>query len=387
MAVTVNDLLKLDIMKNFKVVAGANGLDKTVNATEILDFEFIQEGEEYRDESFIGNSVVLTSLLFAKDKPELVLDAVKKLNHYNVHALAYKPVIYKKLPQEALDYADKIAMPVLEFGNDEFFEDIIFALNELTRKTGDLERIEPVINEMLRRKFSKKECDDALEIMNPMLRPYIMACCIKCSGMDSNQILRVIKFASLPEKLQRKIFIGECQNKYIIIVSDDTGDKDRLNELADECKLLLGINDNKILVGVSKINALADGIDSCISQAYWSEKFAEIEGVNVRHFEDLGINQLLVPWPDPSKTEEFSERYLEPLLKGNGNDELLKTAIQYVLARGDMNLAAEKLYCHKNTVRYRVGKLQEKLAPKASEKTFFRELSAAVIIYLLKTTN
>ena len=87
MAVTVNDVLKLDIMKDFKVVAGAKGLDKSIAATEILDFEFLQEGQEYRNVSFIGNSVVLTSLLFAKDKPELVLDAVKRLRQYNVHDL------------------------------------------------------------------------------------------------------------------------------------------------------------------------------------------------------------------------------------------------------------------------------------------------------------
>lgn len=77
MAVTVKDLLGLDIMKNFKLIAGGGGLTKTITATEILDFEFVQEG--YRTRTFDGNSLVLSSLLFAKDRPELIFEAIKKL--------------------------------------------------------------------------------------------------------------------------------------------------------------------------------------------------------------------------------------------------------------------------------------------------------------------
>ena len=43
MAVTIKDLLNLEIMQNFKIVAGEKGLNRAVTATEILDFEFMQE--------------------------------------------------------------------------------------------------------------------------------------------------------------------------------------------------------------------------------------------------------------------------------------------------------------------------------------------------------
>ena len=89
MAVTIHDVLELDIMKGFKVVAGADGLSEPIVATEILDFEFVQEGTTYRkDKIFEGDSIVLSSLLFAKDQPELVLDAVKRIKELNVKALA-----------------------------------------------------------------------------------------------------------------------------------------------------------------------------------------------------------------------------------------------------------------------------------------------------------
>jgi hypothetical protein len=131
MAVTIHDVLELDIMKSFKVVAGRGGLSSEILETEILDFEFLQEGQAYREKIFDGDSIVLSSLLFAKDEPELVLDAVKRLMSLNVKALAYKPVFYKQLPQEALDYADEHDFTILEFGHDEFFEPIITSIKEL----------------------------------------------------------------------------------------------------------------------------------------------------------------------------------------------------------------------------------------------------------------
>ena len=386
MTVTVNDILKLEIMKNFKVVAGASGLEKSIETTEILDFEFLQEGKEYRDHSFVGNSVVLTSLLFAKDDPELVLDAVKRLNRFNVHALAYKPVIFRELPKEALKYADEVGMPILEFGNDEFFEDIIFAVKDLTRRTEDLERLEPMIGDMMHRVFDEKECREAIETANPLLRPYIMAYCIKCKGADERELIHKIKFTIVPDELRQKIFIGIYHERYILIVSGDDRDQARYEKLAETVMETFDLED--ATVGASKLFALGDGIDNAIRQAYWSERIAEIDDVPVRHYDELGINQLFIPWPGTSASEEFMNEYLAPLFEDGGkDDELLKTAEEYILTKGNMALTAEKMFCHKNTIRYRVGKLQEKLDPDSGEKTFYQNLSAAVIIYLLNKRN
>ena len=54
-----------------------------------------------------------------------------------------------------------------------------------------------------------------------------------------------------------------------------------------------------------------------------------------------------------------------------------------VLAKGDTIKAAERLFCHKNTIRYRIGKLQEKVDPLTNEKEFYQNLAAAIKVYLL----
>ena len=175
MAVRIKDLLDLAIMKDFSVVAGEKGLNRVIETTEILDFEFTSEGEAYRKSSFEGKSIVLSVLLFAKDRPELILEAVKKLIAQNVQALAYKPVFFKELPQEALDYADEMNFPVLEFGHDEFFEDVIIAVRDLIHRDSDYRRTELLIGQMLEGDLSPDENEAVSEEINPFFRPLITA--------------------------------------------------------------------------------------------------------------------------------------------------------------------------------------------------------------------
>ena len=67
--------MKLPELSGFKLISGSGGLDKYVDATEIIDFEFADGIEFTREEMFYGHSVGITSLMFARQKPELILDA------------------------------------------------------------------------------------------------------------------------------------------------------------------------------------------------------------------------------------------------------------------------------------------------------------------------
>ena len=99
---------------------------------------------------------------------------------------------------------------------------------------------------------------------------------------------------------------------------------------------------------------------------------------------NLGIYKLIISDIRSYSIREYMETYLEPLFDDEEKDhELLHTAIEYVLSKGDAMKTAERLYCHKNTIRYRIGKVQEKLDPGANEKEFYQNLAMAVKIYLL----
>ena len=167
MGLTVKDLFDIDIFKDFKLIAGEKGLDRPVKATEILDFEFVQGAGMSRDKVFEGESIVLSSLLFAKDDPAIITDAVRRLNQLNISCLAYKPVFIKELPAEAIEYADEHGFPILEFGGDEFFEDIILAVRTEIGAGSDMAEIEQKLESIIDGELTDKETSRFARRLNP----------------------------------------------------------------------------------------------------------------------------------------------------------------------------------------------------------------------------
>lgn len=385
MAVTINDVLELEIMKGFKVVAGRDGLSETILATEILDFEFVQEGVDYRkNKMFEGDSIVLSSLLFAKDEPDRILDAVKRLMALNVKGLAYKPVFFKKLPQAALDYADANGFVILEFGYDEFFEDIIANIKELVEKDQAADLTETLFEEMLERKFTAEEAEAAKDKINPLLRPETLAVCLRLEGAGEDRIREIIRRGRPDQRLSSKIFVGKCKDKLMVILSQDEQNLHRFRALMEDVKVAYGLREETYIEGVSDIRNINTGIDRIIQQAYWAEAVAEIEEESTKWYKDLGVYKLIISDIHASSIAEYMETYLEPLFDDSEKDqELLHTAVEYILAKGDSQKTAERLFCHKNTIRYRLGKIQEKLDPSVNEREFYQNLAMAIKIYLL----
>ncbi|MFD0048925.1 PucR family transcriptional regulator ligand-binding domain-containing protein [Actinomycetes bacterium NPDC127524] len=124
--ITVKEIFQLSVTKNFSVVTGKNGLHKSIKSIGILDFEFSVGIQPVREEAFEPHSLVLSSLLFANQKPERLIETIKELIKLKVTALAYKPVIFQELPEEVLHFTNEHKFPILRFGGDEYFEDIIF---------------------------------------------------------------------------------------------------------------------------------------------------------------------------------------------------------------------------------------------------------------------
>lgn len=384
MAVTMKDVLNLDIMRNFKIMAGENGLDRTITATEILDFEFMQEGEEYRQNSFTGNSLVLSSLLFAKDDPSLILVTIKKLIAQNVQALAYKPVFFKELPEEALAYANERNFPILEFAHDEFFEEILFSIRDLVERDDIVLRTETLLTDMLTREFSIEEDSCAQEKINPLLRPVKMVICMSVKGVTGEQISDFIKRVKPNQKLRSKTFVGKLANRFFVVLSQDELNLSRFKAQLDDVCIAYGLMGKEITAGVSAPVMVGGKFDEAVRQAFWSEKVAEIEKIPVKYYEKSGIYRLIIPNMHSQTMAVYMEDYLAPIFEEEDKDgELLRTAIEYIFAKGDTIETAERLYCHKNTIRYRIGKLQEKLDPDSNEKEFYQNLAAAIKIYLL----
>ena len=76
-------------------------------------------------------------------------------------------------------------------------------------------------------------------------------------------------------------------------------------------------------------------------------------------FEDLGPFGLLRLESIQRKDFGNNFSHISPLLEEPDSDELISTLKVYLESESNCNIAAKKLFIHSNTVRYRIGKIQQ----------------------------
>ena len=116
MSLTIADMMQMEPFANFKLIAGTNGIGRTIETVNILDYEYTSEYNPAElPNSFQKNALVLSSLLFLKYQPENLINVIKKLIDYRTSGLAVKSIVLKDLPQDVIDYCNKHSFPVFLF--------------------------------------------------------------------------------------------------------------------------------------------------------------------------------------------------------------------------------------------------------------------------------
>lgn len=377
--ITVKDLLRLESMKNFRVVAGSRGLDRPVDYVEILDYEFTKGAKMNRRVTFEGRSIVLTSLLFAKDEPELILDAVIKLRGFNVSAMAYKRSFFSKLPDDVLEYADREGFAILEFGGDEFFERIIFDILSAVNSDDKESLREQGIRRLIEDNLDRQQVREISLTINPSFRRYALAVSVR--EEDSEFDGRI-----MPEpdrRLTEKTALIRYGKGFILILTQDECRSESFYALLEDMCAVYGIMSGRYFMGKSRIG-LTESLDTVVKEAVWARIAGEAEERSMTDFADMGIYQVIASLQDNAYAEHFSASRIELIrsLDKEGENGFLDTAAAYVKAEGDMERAAELAFCHRNTVRYRIRKIREKMNCESSEKEFYSELAFAIKYHL-----
>ena len=229
--------------------------------------------------------------------------------------------------------------------------------------------------------LSAKETARFARRLNPEFRRYIRVVGILDRNLTAERAGTFIKRFSSVEKLRRKAALTRFRDGCFIFLSQETDETSRFDAMLSDIYSVLGIEAKSLRIGYSSIRRVDFEFGKAVKEAFWSCIVADLEEVDHKNYEDLGIYRFIVPEINSQSMKEYMEEYLNPLLEDEG--ELLRTAKTYVLTGGELEETAQRLYCHKNTVRYRLARMQEMLDPHSTEKEFFENLALAIRIYML----
>lgn len=387
MPITLYEATKLNTFRNFRLVSGVGGLDNPVGKVGILDWEFFsrQEGQ------FVHGEFVLTSLLFAKDHPEYIFEAVKDLILDGASGLAVKNIYYNEMPQEVISLSNEKRFPIFIFDNSAYFEDIITEVNDRIRFADSFELMEAKVELLVHKKLDKSTVKEiAFEINNQFEDKHFVIYLKSRKYLHDQQIMGWIESAKKHKLFNKNKSLIKFQNGLLLVIT--VQELFELNKMIrSECLTFeaLGVDVSEFQVGISNVHESINDLDYAIKEALYAFRISQLNQVPQLNYSEIGIYQILLPYIEEHWMHTFAKQIIDPILKYDEqyHSDLLSTAIIYVNHYGSAQKSAEALFVHKNTVRYRITKIAEILGLVEEEGYFYEQLSVAIKLYQLNSDN
>lgn len=373
MAVTVMQALQTDTLKKVRVVSGVKGLDRTIRSVNILDHEFDceKEGMDVFDEE----AFVLSTLLFAKDNPGIILPAIRALYQQHVSALAVKAVYYQALPQEVMDFSEEKDFPILFFNSEDgFLENIIIELNQIILENSRDEFQEQKMRLLLEGHLNEAEVlHAASELLGNLAeKTYVSVCICGETALHRHLLVRSLKKLRAVPNRQFRCFL---YRENLLLVGN-FAEPHRALTAVRQFLYQAGVYEEFQVLGMSDLFERFAELDKAMLQSLYAAFYARLHKEPCMEFRHIGICQFLLPY----KEDYWMKRYCMQALRciedydAQYHMELAHTGKIYMEQQFRVNEAAELLHLHKNSVRYRLKKIQELWGLEDNDRIFEEQL-------------
>ena len=168
MAITILEAMKLPTLKDFELIAGYRGLDREIQRASILDYEYEKSLSDKPIQTYFEKEdFVISSLIYAKDDPSLILESVKGLVSDGVSGLAVKNIYYDVLPEEVIKYANQMDFPIFIFDKKgSYYEDIVTEIYDKNKEKNSISYQEAKIGILLKEDMDKSSVKNMAKDFN-----------------------------------------------------------------------------------------------------------------------------------------------------------------------------------------------------------------------------
>ena len=380
MPLTVHDALKLDALKRFRLVAGMNGLDRKITRAGILDHEI---GEQVRDAVQKGE-FIFSNLLAIKNKPEMIVDYVKHLIDAQAACFAIKMIYFKEIPKEAIELAHNHKFPLFLF-DETYVETIILEIDKAINIQNHEQHIQLIVDQISESNLNEFRIRDlAYKINRNFKKNYIVYFVREIEVYEENNTW-LFNPNSLSQLLGDNCLVIFYRNGYLIIATYENEKHEYIKKASESALRSSGLLDGRYRLGISECKNDLGTLGRAIDESKYAYDFASLYEMKEAAFLNIGIYQLLIPIINNPWAYSFYKRIINKLTcydQEKGTD-LLNTAIEYIRSEGNIKATSEKLFQHRNTVRYRIKKINEIIDTTKLKGTSYETLAIAIRLYLI----
>ncbi len=386
---TCKKLINTPGMEKMKLVSGEGGLDRTISWVHVSEIQEVVEWVE-------GGELLFITGVTIKDDKDALLKLVKSLNNKGLSGLVINVGPYiKKTPQEVIKFADSLDFPIFEL---PFEVKLIEITHIICREIFSYKLQEESINSFLDEiMFGDKIIDE--EILkkgigygyNPDKNYYSLLVSLDdfrefdtVNNIDKeesviklkNNVIKIID--KVMEKNNRKyIYLSKDDEIYLMIaINRNITTFNFINNIAKQIKDELNIINLSVTIGVGEKACNLNQFKKAALDAKSSMEISKkLFGKNsIGDFKKLGVYKLLF---SINNNDIMISLYNDVLGKLNNSDknsykELMTSLEVYIDENRNIGNAADRLFIHRNTMKYRINKIEQILkCDLKDDKTIF----------------
>lgn len=421
MAFTVRKALEKGIFYNCRLLTGQAGLQNVirwVNILEILDdLSHIEPGE------FLITTAHGVDISSEKKQ----LEMLQFFTERKLAAMAIQTGHYiKEIPASFIRYSAEHSLPLIEIPPEGSFKNLTRALmNELvryelseadSRELSEAQiQLNTLINEMSRLWLKLKESDQTEELhaelkyFNIKSREPFQTLLLQSSPgkeraghtAEENEtpLITSVKQTAARILIQKHIpFLLGPSNQSIPLVVQSRLLEERttvpdhflIEQLYKE--LILLFPDQSILIGFSNVHGTINEFEAALNEAEKALQAARlglIDGLSLVSYSNLGLYRLIMEIKNMETLRELYRETVAPLLDYDRRckGSLLQT-MKTFLKHMSIKKAAEALYVHRHTMRYRLGQVEKLTGYNPLDPADALQLNLGLhVFYYLKTLN
>lgn len=361
MSLTISDLLNT-FPASMKLIAGQGGLAREISSCGILDYELVPElKDKFYHTNFQNGQFILSSLLYAKDNPFLLSDAIKHLMAKGVSGIAIRNVFKLKIPENVLRYADSQNFPLIMIQSIELpFETIIYTIGRHFELVKEDHSKKEILNFIFTQRLLPEDIAENALKLNPSFNSQYFILFFKlkdfASGQQKKEFLANFRRSDL---FTHEDFICGFRDGILVVKSSENLLTYHNDEFVENSTRAIFRDEPVFNIGVSDRHSTLTQFKQAIVEAFFASAFCVLEDKKYCYYSGLGIYKILFPLCQKEDLVDFSNGImltLEDYDKEN-NSNLVETLSTYIQSNFSKIVTAHRLSQHEQTIRYRIKKI------------------------------
>lgn len=355
--IRIKELFRLQNLKNLRLIAGQDGLERTVNAAVLLEYD--SSRMELPD--FYRGDLVVTTLAYARGDSQLLAQSLQALINQGIAALLVKTAYFSDLPASVVALADRVGTPLFLF-DETYIEEVILEVTELIRGKRHFAGYEQELDALMRGGLSAEQVKEKVQRIDPIgAKAYRLYAIYALEWMN---LLEEKLYALLTDDADAAARLVCMQWRRMLVVlhrGDDAQTEEEAHERIAEMLRRAGVDTEAVHVGVSALYTEQAMFGSALCEAVYGARAARLTHRPVLCAQEMGLYSYLFPMSENAFVCEQCRRQLMLIREYDrmNRTSLEQTARAYVSNHMEIAAAAKALYQHPNTVRYRLTKIQK----------------------------